>query len=94
MPLKLVTYNVIIACDKCRGYIQTIKQLIAFDRKHIGSVKVLQAEKFNQIVSIYFPFLIFSQSSTRYILKKCYSAVFEVGRKKMLQTISIVLPPT
>lgn len=60
-PLKL-SYNVIIACDKWRGYIQTIKQLIAFDRRHIWSVKVLQAEKCCLSVSVYFLFLFSSQS--------------------------------
>ena len=71
-PLKL-SYNVIIACDKWRGYIQTIKQLIAFDRRHIWSVKVLQAEKCCPSVSLCLPFpflarfLSHSNTNDRYI---------------------------
>lgn len=41
----------IIACDKWKAYSQTIKQLIAFDRRHIWWVKVTQAEKYYLIIS-------------------------------------------
>lgn len=41
----------IITCDKWKAYSQTIKQLIAFDRRHIWSVKVTQAEKYYLIIS-------------------------------------------
>lgn len=68
LPLKL-SYNVIIACDKWRGYIQAIKQLIAFDRRHIWSVKMLQAEKWCLSLSpclFYLPFLL-PNKEDRYI---------------------------
>lgn len=41
----------IITCDKWKAYGQTIKQLIAFDRRHLRWVEVTQAEKYYLIIS-------------------------------------------
>lgn len=57
----------------------TIKQLIAFERRHIWCVKVLQAEKCYLIVSIELHFLFLSLSLTRYILNNVNLWMFEVG---------------
>lgn len=65
-PLKL-SYSVIIACDKWRGYIQTIKQLIAFDRRHIWSVKMLQAEKYCLSVLVFFLPCLLPNTEDRFI---------------------------